>query len=196
MKTLDIFPTKVLIDETPKLDIDHDAMMRDIDQLIEEKTYVRSPYYQSKPIMFNEDMPHYNKNWWTLKASFEDMVWRYVSIARDEMGPPEQYKLDRSTAWFYRKDMRNLNDTYANNPMHNHHPAAVVGVYYLHNPGYDGTTLYNPNMYKHVTAMTHTVPLGEGSWIIFPGWMQHSTSASGIQGTLERTVIACNAYLV
>lgn len=196
MKLYDVFPTKIFVDESADTNVNHQEMMADIDEIIRDKTHVRSPFYQSRPMMFNESMPHFNHNWRELKHSFENLVWTYLSLAREEFGPPEQYKLDRTTAWFYRKDMNNLADTYSNNPMHNHHPALVVGVYYLHNPGYNGTTLYNPNTFKHSTAMTHTVPLGEGAWVLFPGWMQHSTSSAGVADQLERTVIACNAYLV
>lgn len=196
MELHNLFPTTVLTNINANLNINHDEMMGDIDRMIADGTHVRSPLYQSKPVMFENWQDHWSPNWENLRSSFKEHVESYLSLARDELGPPEQYEIHKTTAWFYRKDMSNLVDTYSNNPIHNHHPAQVVGIYFLHNPGYDGTTLYNPNTFKHATSATHTVSMGEGSWLIFPGWMQHSTSSSGIQSSLDRTVIACNAYLI
>jgi hypothetical protein len=191
MNVIDAFPTKILVNENANLPIDHDSMMQDIDNMIDDGTYIRSPLYQSKPVLFEQ----FAGDWHILQQSFEKHVEDYLSTARDQFGPPEQYEIDKTHAWFYRKDMNNLENSYANNPKHNHFPAQVVGVYHLHNPGYDGTTIYNPNTMFHTTSASVTHSVGTGGWVIFPGYLQHSTSATAIQSSMPRTVIACNAYL-
>lgn len=191
----DIFPTKIMVNEHPLMKINHKEMMEDIDQIILEGEHVRTPLYQCKPILFQNYRDHWSPNWENLKNSFKEQVEAYLSMARQQYGPPEMYTISNTTAWFYRKNLDDLDDSYANNPIHNHYPAQVVGVYYLDNPGMEGTTLYNPNTSMYNTSMSHTCRAPTGSWIIFPGWMQHHTSSGGMQNTLPRTVIACNAYL-
>jgi hypothetical protein len=195
MEVFDIFSTKVLIDRNVKLDINRQEMMEDIDNIIVEGDAVRAPLYQSHPILFQNWKNHWSLNWENLMHSFKRQVENYLALSREMYGRPEQYEISYMTSWFYRKDMENLNDSHSNNPIHNHFPAQVVGIYYLDNPGFDGTTLYNPNTSMHQSSITKSYSLGTGDWIIFPGWMQHCTSSSAIQSRLNRTVIACNSYL-
>jgi hypothetical protein len=191
----DVFPTKVMFNENPILEINRKEMMEDIDKIIADGTYVRTPLYQCKPILFQNHQDHWSPNWENLRNSFKEQVESYLSMAREQYGPPEMYTISNTTAWFYRKDMNCLEDTYGNNPIHNHYPAQVVGVYYLDNPGVEGTTIYNHNQMNYHTSSSRTFIGPTGSWLIFPGWMQHHTSSGAVRNTLPRTVIACNAYL-
>jgi hypothetical protein len=195
MEIHDIFPTKVLVNKKPKLDINKQEMMKDIDNIILDGKDLRIPTYQSFPILFQNWKPHWSVNWENLANSFSEHVMTYLSLARESYGPPEMYEISYVTAWFYRKDMVDAKDTHSHNPIHNHYPAQVVGVYYLDNPGVDGTTMYNPNQTLHQSSMTRSFSSISGGWTIFPGWVQHSTSSGAILSSLERTVIACNAYL-
>jgi hypothetical protein len=195
MEVHDIFPTKILVNETPKLNINVQEMMDDIDNIITDGRHLRVPAYQSHPILFQNWQDHWSVNWENLANSFSEHVMNYLSLAREMYGPPEMYELTYTTAWFYSKDIENSVDTHSHNPIHNHFPAQVVGIYYLDNPGFDGTTVYNPNTSIHQSSMTKSYSVGTGGWVIFPGWLQHSTSSGAIRSSLNRTVIACNAYL-
>jgi hypothetical protein len=195
MEIHDIFPTKVLVNENPKLDINKQEMMKDIDDIILDGKHMCAPSYQCQKILFQHWQKHWSVNWENLMNSFKSHVDTYLSMARESYGPPELYTIAYTEAWFYRKDMENRNNTYDNNPVHNHFPSQVVGVYYLDNPGCDGTTLYNPCNLMHNHSSEQSMAVCSGGWVIFPGWIQHNTSYSAIAGGLGRTVISCNAYL-
>jgi hypothetical protein len=107
-----------------------------------------------------------------------------------------QHRLDftGSGAWAY-KGWESLNKG-EDNPWHDHNPAFLSGVYYLHDPGdgtSGGTEFHDPRTPPaHGTRMQEIMPI-ENTWIIFPGWLSHRSRQLPLEE--PRYVVSGNLYV-
>ena len=191
----DLFPTHIIRTKcssiTPQ---DKKEMMDCTDWMIDQGLYEDNelaPKYQTHALLFRDDAPSI---WHKLREEFYAACKHYLQVVDDFCQNQNELDFTGTGAWVY-KGWKSLNKT-QENPWHDHNPAFLAGVYYMHDPG-DGTTggteFHDPRKSEsHGTRMQEIVPI-ENTWIIFPGWLDHRS----IQLPLEepRYVVSANLYV-
>jgi len=189
------FPTYIIRSKctsiTPQ---DKQEMMDCTDWMIEQKMYTDdelTPKYQTWVMLFTDDAPAI---WLKLREEFYQACRNYLNNVDNFCSNQDKLDFTGSGAWVY-KGWKSL-DQAEGNPWHDHNPAFLSGVYYLHDPG-DGTTggteFHDPRKSEaHGTRMQEILPM-ENTWIIFPGWLSHRS----VQLPLEepRYVVSGNLYV-
>tara|TARA_Y100001963_G_C6627800_1_gene374803 strand:+ start:183 stop:800 length:618 start_codon:yes stop_codon:yes gene_type:complete len=190
----DLFPTHVVrskcLSITPQ---DKKDMMWSIDSLLKNGHYTdneQTPKYQTPVVLFQDHSPAV---WHKLKKEFYNACRTYLESITEFCKNQDTLDFTGSGAWAY-KGWESLNKTQGN-PWHNHSPAFLSGVYYLHDPG-DGTTggteFHDPRVAPaQGVRMQEVVPI-ENTWIIFPGWLSHRSVTLALEE--PRYVIAANIY--
>ena len=191
----ELFPTHVIRCKCPSLTLeDKKEMMDCTDWMIEKKMYTDNeftPKYQSWVTLFRDDAPPI---WLKLREEFYNACRTYLKVVESVCQNQDRLEFTGSGGWFY-KGWNEL-DQAEGNPWHEHNPAFLSGVYYLHVPG-DGTTggteFYDPRKSEaRGKRMTEILPM-ENTWIIFPGWFPHRTRQLDLKE--PRYVIAANLYV-
>ena len=193
--TYELFPTHIVRSKCPSITAeDRQEMMACTDWMIEQKMYTDNdltPKYQTHVLLFRDDAPPI---WKKLREEFYNACRNYLQTVDSFCS--NQYKLDftGSGGWVY-KGWESLNKT-ETNPWHDHNPAFLAGVYYLHDPG-DGTTggteFHDPRKAEaHGTRMQEILPI-ENTWIIFPGWLAHRSRQLPLEE--PRYVVSGNLYV-
>ena len=191
----DLFPTHIVRSKCPSITPeDKQEMMDCTDWMIEQKMYTDNeltPKYQTWVMLFRDDAPPI---WQKLREEFYNACRNYLTVVNEFCQNQESLEFTGSGAWVY-KGWKALNRA-EGNPWHDHNPAFLSGVYYLHDPG-DGTTggteFHDPRTAPaHGTRMQEILPM-ENTWIIFPGWLGHKS----VQLPLEepRYVVSGNLYV-
>jgi hypothetical protein len=112
-------------------------MMDCTDWMIEQKMYTDdelTPKYQTWVMLFRDDAPAI---WLKLREEFYQACRNYLNNVDNFCSNQDKLDFTGSGAWVY-KGWKSL-DQAEGNPWHDHNPAFLSGVYYLHDPG-DGTT--------------------------------------------------------
>ena len=191
----DLFPTHIVRSKCPSITPeDKQEMMDCTDWMIEQKMYTDNeltPKYQTWVMLFRDDAPPI---WQKLREEFYNACRNYLTVVNEFCQNQNSLEFTGSGAWVY-KGWKALNRA-EGNPWHDHNPAFLSGVYYLHDPG-DGTTggteFHDPRTAPaHGTRMQEILPM-ENTWIIFPGWLGHKS----VQLPLEepRYVVSGNLYV-
>ena len=191
----DLFPTHIVRSKCPSITPqDKQEMMDCTDWMIENKMYTDNeltPKYQTHVMLFRDDAPAI---WLKLREEFYQACQNYLTVMPEFCQNQNALEFTGSGAWVY-KGWKELNRA-EGNPWHDHNPAFLSGVYYLHDPG-DGTTggteFHDPRTAPaHGTRMQEVLPI-ENTWIIFPGWLGHKS----VQLPLEepRYVVSGNLYV-
>ena len=190
----DLFPTHIVRSKCPSITPqDKQEMMDCTDWMIEQGMYTQNeltPKYQTYIILFRDDAPPI---WKKLREEFYNACRNYLTEV--EICQNQDVLIFTGTgAWVY-KGWESLNKK-ESNPWHDHNPAFLSGVYYLHDPG-DGTTggteFHDPRKSEaHGTRMQEVLPM-ENTWIIFPSWLDHRS----VQLSLEepRYVVSADLYV-
>jgi len=190
----DLFPTHIVRSKctsiTPQ---DKKEMVDCTDWMIEQGMYTDNdltPKYQTSVILFRDDAPPV---WQKLRQEFYQACTNYLQVVEGFCANQQALEFTGSGAWVY-KGWDSLNKTQSN-PWHDHNPAFLSGVYYLHDPG-DGTTggteFFDPRTAPaHTTRMQEIAPI-ENTWIIFPGWLGHRSRQLPLEE--PRYVVSGNAY--
>ncbi len=192
----DCFPTKIVRYSCENIINPYDKkdMMDCTDWMIENEMWTDNeftPKYQTDTTIFANNAPPV---WHKLRATFFNACREYLKVTPDFCQNADNLNFISSGAWVF-KSWKSLNDTQSN-PWHDHNPAFLSGVYYLHDPS-DGTTggteFYDPRKSEaHGKRMQQVAPV-ENTWIIFPGWLNHKTWE--VESEEPRYVIAANAYV-
>ena len=190
-----LFPTHLVRSKCPSITPqDKQEMMECTDWMIKQKMYNNNeftPKYQTWVMLFRDDAPPI---WKKLREEFHQACKNYLETVDNFTKFPEGIQFTGFGAWVY-KGWESLNKT-ESNPWHDHNPAFLSGVYYLHDPG-DGTTggteFHDPRVAPAIgTRMDEILPM-ENTWIIFPGWLSHRSSQLPLEE--PRYVVAANAYV-
>jgi hypothetical protein len=195
---IEIFPTSVMVvDQSAVITTEMKAaMIRDIDRMVEETTYLqnddRTPDWQCKPVLWNEQITT-GSHWQMLKQTFMDACLIYNEQVENYVKNQSQLLPTHARAWFY-KSYRKIN--VKENPWHNHAPSYLTGVFYLQIPGdgtQGGTELTDP---RGVIGTVRDVVLEPRSltWVIFPGWLYHR--AQRLDTDEPRYTIAADLYVM
>ena len=191
----DLFPTHIVRSKCPSITPqDKQDMMDCTDWMIEQKLYTDNeftPKYQTSVILFRDDAPQI---WLKLREEFYKACRNYLTIVNEFCQNQDVLEFTGSGGWAY-KGWKSLNKT-ETNPWHDHNPAFLAGVYYLHDPG-DGTTggteFHDPRTAPaHGTRMQEILPM-ENTWIIFPGWLSHRSRQLPLEE--PRYVVSGNLYV-
>ena len=191
----DLFPTHIIRTKcssiTPQ---DKKEMMDCTDWMIDQGLYEDnelSPKYKTHVMLFRDDAPPI---WKKLREEFYQACRNYLGVVDSFVQNQNELEFIGSCAWAVKR-WESLNKTQIL-PWHDHNPAFLSGVYYLHDPG-DGTTggteFHDPRKSEaHGTRMQEILPM-ENTWIIFPGWLSHRS----VQLPLEepRYVVSGNLYV-
>ena len=191
----DLFPTHIVRSKCPSITPqDKKEMMDSADWVIEQGWYAESeltPKYQTHVILFRDDAPQI---WLKLREEFYQACRNYLTVTEGFCLNQDALDFTGSGAWVY-KGWESLNATQSN-PWHNHNPAFLSGVYYLHDPGdgtIGGTEFHDPRVAPaHGTRMQEVIPM-ENTWIIFPGWLHHRSRQLPLEE--PRYVVAANLYV-
>jgi len=189
------FPTHIVRSKCPSITPqDKQEMMACTDWMIEEGMYADNeltPKYQTLVMLFRDDAPAI---WLKLREEFHNACRNYLENVDNFCQNQDKLVFTGSGAWAY-KGWKSLNKTAAN-PWHDHNPAFLSGVYYLHDPGdgtSGGTEFHDPRTAPaHGTRMQEIVPI-ENTWIIFPGWLGHRTVYCATEN--PRYVVSGNLYV-
>ena len=191
----EVFPTHIVrskcLSITPE---DKKEMMDCTDWMIEQGMWTDNdltPKYQTSVILFRDDAPPI---WQKLRGEFYQACQNYLESVNNFCGNQDSLEISGSGAWVY-KGWKSLNKA-ESNPWHDHNPAFLAGVYYLHDPG-DGTTggteFHDPRTAPaHGTRMQEILPI-ENTWIIFPGWLGHRSRQLPLEE--PRYVVSGNLYV-
>jgi len=191
----DLFPTNIVRSKCPSITPqDKQEMMDCADWMIEQGMYTDNdltPKYQTHTILFRDDAPPI---WKKLREEFYQACRNYLSTVDSFVQNQDALLFTGTGAWVY-KGWKALNRA-EGNPWHDHNPAFLSGVYYLHDPG-DGTTggteFHDPRKSEaHGTRMQEILPM-ENTWIIFPGWLAHRSRQLPLEE--PRYVISGNLYV-
>ena len=191
----DLFPTHVVRSKCPSITLeDKQEMLESVDLLIENKCYSDHPLvpmYQTHVMLFRDDAPPV---WKKLREEFYQACRNYLARVDNFCQNQDCLEFTGSGAWVY-KGWKSI-DQKETNPWHDHNPAFLAGVYYLHDPG-DGTTggteFHDPRTAPaHGTRMQEILPM-ENTWIIFPGWLGHRSSQLPLEE--PRYVVSGNLYV-
>ena len=191
----DLFPTPIVRSRCPSITPqDKQDMMYCTDWMIEQGMYEQHelvPKYQTLGILFRDDAPAI---WHKLREEFYNACRNYLKVVTEFCQNQDALEFTGTGGWAY-KGWKSINKG-EYNPWHDHNPAFLAGVYYLHDPG-DGTTggteFHDPRTAPaHGTRMQEIAPI-ENTWIIFPGWLGHRS----VQLPLEepRYVVSGNLYV-
>ena len=191
----EVFPTHIVRSKCPSITPqDKKEMMDSADWVIEKGWYAESeltPKYQTHVILFRDDAPQI---WLKLREEFYQACRNYLTVTEGFCMNQDALDFTGSGAWVY-KGWESLNATQSN-PWHNHNPAFLSGVYYLHDPGdgtIGGTEFHDPRVAPaHGTRMQEVIPM-ENTWIIFPGWLHHRSRQLPLEE--PRYVVAANLYV-
>ena len=192
--TYDLFPTHIVRSKCPSITPqDKKEMMDCTDWMIEQGMYTDNdltPKYQTAVILFRDDAPPI---WQKLRQEFYNACDKYLQVVEGFCANQQALEFTGSGAWVY-KGWESLNKTQSN-PWHDHNPAFLSGVYYMHVPG-DGksgrTEFFDPRTAPaHTTRMQEIAPI-ENTWIIFPGWLGHRSRQLPLEE--PRYVVSGNAY--
>ena len=192
--TYDLFPTTIVrskcLSITPQ---DKQEMMDCTDWMIEQGMYTDNdltPKYQTAVILFRDDAPPI---WQKLRQEFYNACDKYLQVVEGFCANQQALEFTGSGAWVY-KGWESLNKTQSN-PWHDHNPAFLSGVYYMHVPGdgkSGGTEFFDPRTAPaHTTRMQEIAPI-ENTWIIFPGWLGHRSRQLPLEE--PRYVVSGNVY--
>ena len=191
----ELFPTHLVRSKcssiTPQ---DKQEMIDCTDWMIEQKMYTDNeftPKYQTWVMLFKDDAPPV---WKKLREEFHQACNNYLQAVDNFTKFPEGIEFTGFSAWVY-KGWKSLNQG-ETNPWHDHNPAFLSGVYYLHDPG-DGTTggteFHDPRVAPAIgTRLQEVLPM-ENTWIIFPGWLGHRSCQLPLEE--PRYVVAANAFV-
>ena len=191
----ELFPTSVVRTKCPSITLeDKQEMMACTDWMIEQKMYTDNdltPKYQTHVLLFREDAPAV---WKKLRQEFYNACEIYLQTVEGFCQNQNAMDITGSGAWVY-KGWKSI-DQEETNPWHDHNPAFLSGVYYLHDPG-DGTTggteFCDPRKAEaHGTRMQEVLPI-ENTWIIFPGWLSHKSCQLPLEE--PRYVVSGNLYV-
>ena len=191
----DLFPTHIIRSKCPSITLeDKQEMMACTDWMIEQKLYTDNdltPKYQTATILFRDDAPAV---WKKLREEFYNACANYLRMVDNFCGNQKAIEFTGSGGWVY-KGWKSINMK-EGNPWHDHNPAFLAGVYYLHDPG-DGTTggteFHDPRKSEaHGTRMQEILPM-ENTWIIFPGWLAHKSRQLPLEE--PRYVVSGNLYV-
>lgn len=175
------------------------CMIADVDAMIHDNVHLQineiTPKYQSLPVLFHEQYPYVSRSHWQiLRDTFVNCCGKYLQTTENFCQNQEQLQPTGIRAWFY-KGSREINQG-QDNPVHNHVPAILTGVFYIQVPGdglEGGTELIDPRgPAERSTRMTQIPPI-LGTWIIFPAWMDHRSCQ--VDSELPRYVIAADCYV-
>ena len=192
--TYDLFPTHIVRSKCPSITPqDKKEMMDCTDWMIEQGMYTDNdltPKYQTAVILFRDDAPPI---WQKLRQEFYNACDKYLQVVEGFCANQQALEFTGSGAWVY-KGWESLNKTQSN-PWHDHNPAFLSGVYYMHVPGdgkSGGTEFFDPRTAPaHTTRMQEIAPI-ENTWIIFPGWLGHRSRQLPLEE--PRYVVSGNAY--
>ena len=191
----EVFPTHVIRSKCPSITSqDKQDMMDCTDWMIEQGMYTDNeltPKYQTDVILFRDDAPAV---WKKLRQEFYNACGTYLQVVSEFCQNQNALEITGSGAWAY-KGWESLNKG-ETNPWHDHNPAFLSGVYYLHDPGdgtAGGTEFFDPRKSEsHGTRMQEILPI-ENTWIIFPGWLAHRSRQLPLEE--PRYVVSGNAYV-
>ena len=169
-------------------------MINCVDWMIEQGMWTDNeltPKYQTSVMLFRDDAPAV---WQKLRQEFYNACQIYLQVVEDFCSNQNALEITGCGAWAY-KGWHSI-DQKETNPWHDHNPAFLSGVYYLHDPG-DGTTggteFHDPRLSSaHGTRMQEILPI-ENTWIIFPGWLAHRSRQLPLEE--PRYVVSGNAYV-
>ena len=191
----DLFPTHIVRSKCPSITPqDKQEMMACTDWMIEEKMYTDNeltPKYQTWVLLFRDDAPAV---WLKLREEFYQACRNYLAAVDNFCANQDALEITGSGAWIY-KGWQSI-DQKETNPWHDHNPAFLSGVYYLHDPGdgtCGGTEFHDPRKSEaQGTRMQEVLPI-ENTWIIFPGWLSHRSRQSPLEE--PRYVVSGNLYV-
>ena len=191
----EVFPTHVIRSKCPSITSqDKQDMMDCTDWMIEQGMYTDNeltPKYQTDVILFRDDAPAV---WKKLRQEFYNACGTYLQVVSEFCQNQNALEIAGSGAWVY-KGWHSI-DQKETNPWHDHNPAFLSGVYYLHDPGdgtCGGTEFHDPRTAPaHGTRMQEILPI-ENTWIIFPGWLAHRSRQLPLEE--PRYVVSGNAYV-
>ena len=191
----EVFPTHVIRSKCPSITSqDKQDMMDCTDWMIEQGMYTDNeltPKYQTDVILFRDDAPAV---WKKLRQEFYNACGTYLQVVSEFCQNQNALEIAGSGAWVY-KGWKSLNKK-ETNPWHDHNPAFLSGVYYLHDHGdgtCGGTEFHDPRTAPaHGTRMQEILPI-ENTWIIFPGWLAHRSRQLPLEE--PRYVVSGNAYV-
>ena len=188
------FPTNIVRSKCPSITPqDKKEMVDCTDWMIEQGLYAddeNTPKYQTNVLLFRDDAPPI---WKKLREEFYNACNTYLQVVEGFCANQQALEFTGSGAWVY-KGWESLNKTQSN-PWHDHNPAFLSGVYYLHDPG-DGTTggteFFDPRTAPaHGVRMQEILPM-ENTWVIFPGWLGHRSTQLPLEE--PRYVVSGNVY--
>ena len=191
----EVFPTHIVRSKCPSITPqDKQEMIDSTNWLIEQGLYAddeNTPLYQTKVLLFRDDAPPI---WKKLRQEFLNACNTYLQVVEGFCANQQALEFTGSAAWVY-KGWESLNKTQSN-PWHDHNPAFLSGVYYLHDPGdgtCGGTEFHDPRTAPaHGTRMQEVLPI-ENTWIIFPGWLSHKSCQLPLEE--PRYVVSGNLYV-
>tara|TARA_R100001163_G_scaffold63871_1_gene56754 strand:- start:431 stop:1048 length:618 start_codon:yes stop_codon:yes gene_type:complete len=191
----DLFPTEIVRSKCPSITPqDKQEMMDCTDWMIEQGLYddnELTPKYHTKTMLFRDDAPAV---WQKLREEFYQACRNYLETVDSFVQNQDVIEFTGSGAWTY-KGWESLNEK-ESNPWHDHNPAFLSGVYYLHDPGdgtHGGTEFHDPRKSEaHGTRMQEILPM-ENTWIIFPGWLPHKSRQLPLEE--PRYVISANLFV-
>ena len=189
------FPTHIVRSKCPSITPqDKQEMMACTDWMIEQGMYTQNeftPKYQTLVMLFRDDAPAI---WLKLREEFHNACRNYLENVDNFCQNQDKLVFTGSAAWAY-KGWESL-DQSEGNPWHDHNPAFLSGVYYLHDPGdgtCGGTEFHDPRTAPaHGMRMQEIIPI-ENTWIIFPGWLSHRSRQLPLEE--PRYVVSGNLYV-
>lgn len=195
---LNLFPTTLLrVDVSDKISSeDMVKLVSEIDRYCEDPQYLFQeegiPNYQSKAFLFDDDnMSFVCKK---LKQTFLTSCELYLKKVPHLCDRQDKVMPLHTRAWFFKswKSMDSVKDV-----LHSHSPAFLSGIFYIKIPTSsetDGGTLFvDPRNGESKFGRKSHVSAIEGSWIIFPGWLQHMSKRCDSDS--PRYVIAADLFV-
>ncbi len=190
-----VFPTHIVRSKCPSITPqDKQDMINCVDWMIEQGMWTDNeltPKYQTSVMLFRDDAPAV---WLKLRQEFYNACQIYLQVVEDFCSNQSALEITGGGAWAY-KGWHSI-DQEETNPWHDHNPAFLSGVYYLHDPGdgtCGGTEFHDPRLSSaHGTRMQEILPI-ENTWIIFPGWLAHRSRQLPLEE--PRYVVSGNAYV-
>jgi hypothetical protein len=186
-----MFPKTALVfdDQKLKKNINVNAVIRDIDFVIQNKIHVADPEHhpgiQTSPVFWRKDIKwwedEYNSDWDQIKESFKMCCQKYIqymSPNNSGYNYPTQMK-----AWAFKGITQ-----FGENHIHNHFPATLSGILYLKNKSNVGTEFYDFSG----MVQKYTVNVEEMDWLIFPSILCHRPESIN---EIDRYTLACDFYV-
>jgi hypothetical protein len=200
-QSFELFPTVVQRFDLREdiTDLDRQSLIHDIDHMIDKELHLQinelTPKYQSLPVLFNDRFEYISRSHWRkLRDSFYQCCGQYLESTPNFCQNQGNLQPTWVRAWFYKSDAVINQDQ--SNPSHNHAPALLTGVFYIHVPGdgnTGGTELIDPRgPGQRGTRMCEITPINL-TWLIFPGWMDHRSVWVDVQES--RYVVAADCYV-